>query len=92
MVGTTRLELLTSIVSMVPYVYLQQTTWSRETAKYPQERLAPLNRGLERWGARYDFSQPEPSIIVAAIGTKYYTRSKQGPASLNGDKRRMMRL
>ena len=36
MVGTRRLELLTSTVSRVLQVSVQQLTWLRETAKHPQ--------------------------------------------------------
>jgi hypothetical protein len=47
MVGTRRLELLTSTVSIIP---LQQLTWRRETAKYPQRRVRQTNHGWDLWG------------------------------------------
>ena len=50
MVGTRRLELLTSTVSRVLVIPLQELTWCRETAKYPQRRVRQSNHGLDLWG------------------------------------------
>src|ERR1700728_1477646 len=67
MVGTKRLELLTSTVSRVLNLYLQQLTWLRETAKHPQRRLTPLNRGWKLRVAFCDFLRNRWKAIAASF-------------------------
>jgi hypothetical protein len=50
MVGTWGLEPQTSTVSRVLVRPLQQLTWRRETAKYPQRRVRQTNHGWDLWG------------------------------------------
>jgi len=47
-------------------MHLQQLAWSRETAKHPQIRLTPWNRGWQQWVPFLDSSERVPAAAVVA--------------------------
>ena len=87
MVGTRRLELLTSTVSRVLGIALQQLTWRRETAKYPQRRVGQSNHGLDSWG-RIEWRSPLCRKRVGnALGFSAILRGSSTTDDLNENRR-----